>query len=105
MVIDAARQSEDAAAIFGRHFARTKFSDIPGEAVEMVKIIKELRRLKELGFPILIGTSMKAFIGKIAESTRVEVVGIMTASAAPFCSPRTPRKQSGTRMGCVSEGR
>ena len=31
-------------------------------------IIKELRRFKELGYPILIGTSMKSFIGKLEES-------------------------------------
>jgi dihydropteroate synthase len=31
-------------------------------------IIKELRRFKNLGKPILIGTSMKAFIGKLAGS-------------------------------------
>jgi dihydropteroate synthase len=31
-------------------------------------IIKELRRFKELGYPILIGTSMKSFLGKLAGS-------------------------------------
>ena len=30
-------------------------------------IIKELRRFKELGYPILIGTSMKSFLGKLAD--------------------------------------
>ena len=35
-------------------------------------IIKELRRFKELGCPILIGTSMKAFIGKLAGSPEPE---------------------------------
>lgn len=31
-------------------------------------IIRELRRFKELGRPILIGTSMKSFLGKLADS-------------------------------------
>jgi dihydropteroate synthase len=35
-------------------------------------IIKELRRFKDLGKPILIGTSMKAFIGKLADSPDLE---------------------------------
>ena len=35
-------------------------------------IIKELRRFKDLGKPILIGTSMKAFIGKLAGSPDLE---------------------------------
>jgi dihydropteroate synthase len=35
-------------------------------------IIKELRRFKELGRPVLIGTSMKSFIGKLAESPELE---------------------------------
>ena len=35
-------------------------------------IIKELRQFKELGYPILIGTSMKAFIGKLAGSPEPE---------------------------------
>jgi dihydropteroate synthase len=35
-------------------------------------IIKELRRFKELGRPILMGTSMKAFIGKLAGSPEPE---------------------------------
>jgi dihydropteroate synthase len=35
-------------------------------------IIKELVRLKDLGRPILIGTSMKSFIGKITGTDRLE---------------------------------
>jgi dihydropteroate synthase len=35
-------------------------------------IIKELRRFKDLGKPILIGTSMKAFIGKLTGSPDLE---------------------------------
>jgi len=35
-------------------------------------IIRELGRLKELGQPILIGTSMKSFIGRITGSDRLE---------------------------------
>ncbi len=37
-----------------------------------LRIIKELRRFKELGKPVLIGTSMKAFIGKLAGSPDFE---------------------------------
>jgi dihydropteroate synthase len=37
-----------------------------------LKIIKELRQFKELGCPILIGTSMKGFLGKLAGSPEPE---------------------------------
>jgi len=35
-------------------------------------IIKELRQFKELGYPILIGTSMKSFIGKLEGSPELD---------------------------------
>ncbi len=37
-----------------------------------LRIIRELRRFKELGRPVLIGTSMKSFLGQIAGSDRME---------------------------------
>jgi len=40
--------------------------------VDNLMIIKELGRLKELGRPILIGTSMKGFLGKLADSSDPE---------------------------------
>ncbi|HVN24854.1 MAG TPA: dihydropteroate synthase [Syntrophorhabdales bacterium] len=44
-----------------------------GKRVEdNLTIIKDLRRFKELGYPILIGTSMKGFIGKLAGSPELE---------------------------------
>jgi len=35
-------------------------------------IIRDIHRFKELGYPIMIGTSMKAFIGKLAGSPELE---------------------------------
>lgn len=40
--------------------------------VDNLIIIKELRRFKELGRPILMGTSMKSFLGKLADSSDLE---------------------------------
>jgi dihydropteroate synthase len=40
--------------------------------VDNLTIIRELGRFKELGRPILIGTSMKSFLGKLADSSDPE---------------------------------
>jgi dihydropteroate synthase len=40
--------------------------------VDNLMIIKELGRFKDLGRPILIGTSMKSFLGKLADSSDPE---------------------------------
>ncbi len=38
-----------------------------------LKIIKHIDVFKRFGLPVLVGTSMKGFIGKITESTREEL--------------------------------
>ncbi|MCX8111528.1 MAG: dihydropteroate synthase [Syntrophorhabdaceae bacterium] len=54
-----------------------------GKRVEdNLRIIKELRSFKDLGMPILIGTSMKSFIGKVTESALEERIEGTLASIA-----------------------
>jgi dihydropteroate synthase len=54
-----------------------------GKRVEdNLKILKELRKLKELGRPVLIGTSMKSFIGAVTGSTVEERLEGTLASIA-----------------------
>jgi dihydropteroate synthase len=48
-------------------------------------IIKELRRFKELGRPVLIGTSMKAFIGRLAGSPDPEERTEGTLASVALC--------------------
>lgn len=54
-----------------------------GKRVEdNLRIIKELHRFKELGAPVLIGTSMKSFIGHVTDSPLLERVEGTLASIA-----------------------
>jgi len=54
-----------------------------GKRVEdNLRIIKELKAFKELGMPILIGTSMKSFIGTVTESELHERIEGTLASIA-----------------------
>lgn len=51
-----------------------------------LKIVKELRRFKELGRPVLIGTSMKTFTGKVTGADSLEERGEGTlATVALAC--------------------
>jgi dihydropteroate synthase len=79
---------EERALYAERHgVARNKIILDPGigfgkRVVDNLKIIKELRSFKDLGYPVLIGTSMKAFIGQITDSPVEERMEGTLASVA-----------------------